>query len=366
MRGLLGPRGSAVAGASRAPGVKAFAGPALALVVPLGLALFAAVSASASTLTPVLQQSAVISRAGGHVTVERPGTSRFVALQSAGTTVPFGTTINASHGRVQVTVATTTPGASATALFYTGEFSITQAATGIATLTLDGPLQPCAGTGAPRVAAVGKAERALDGATNKPLAAAKRPKSRSLWGDGGSGQFMTKGNYAAATVLGTFWLTTDSCATTVVSVAEGSVNVTDLVTNTSSTVTTGQALTVQSTGATTVAPFSGPGANGYAISIAASSRSVKLGNRYSLTATGTAGGSGDAYIYENVGQPCSTTLATEQGNTAAYEFSTVTLTAPGPFTLTAPARARHTGTKYYCAYLTNPAAYAQVIVKVSA
>jgi hypothetical protein len=309
----------------------------------------------------------VISRAGGHVTVERPGTSRFVALQSAGTTVPFGTTINASHGRVQVTIATTTPGVSATALFYTGQFSITQDATGIATLTLDGPLQPCAATGAPRVAAVGNERRpALDGATNKPLAAAKRPKSRSLWGDGGSGEFMTKGNYAAATVLGTFWLTTDSCASTVVSVAEGSVNVTDLVTNSSSTVTTGQALTVQSTGGTTVAPFSGPGANGYAVSIAASSRSVKLGNRYSLTATGTAGGSGNAYIYENVGQPCSATLATEQSNSAAYQFSSVTLTAPGPFTLTAPARAKHTGTKYYCAYLTNPAAYAQVIVKVSA
>ena len=35
--------------------------------------------------------------------------------------------------------------------------------------------------------------------------AAKKPKSRKLWGDG-KGKFRTKGRYAAATVRGTRWL----------------------------------------------------------------------------------------------------------------------------------------------------------------
>lgn len=328
---------------------------ALALVVLVLVGCVAAVSSPAATLTPVLEKSAVISRVRGHVTFKLPGSSKFVAVSAKPTAIPFGATINANNGTVQVTIATTAPGTSATALFYTGQFAITQDATGIATLTLDGPLKVCS-TATDRLAAT----------AHKPLAVAKKPKTRSLWGDGGAGQFTTKGNYAAATVLGTFWLTTDSCTTTVVSVAEGSVSVTNLVTNSSSTVTSGQALTVQSTGAATVAPFSGPAANGSAVTITTNKPAVTLGHDYSLTATGTAGGSATAYIYENVGSPCSPTLAAEQSNSVAIEFARKAITAPGPFSLTAPALARHTGTKYYCAYLTDPAAYAQVVVKVSA
>jgi len=329
----------------------------LALAVLTALA-GAAASSPAATLTPVLGKTAVVSRVRGHVRFKRPGSSKFVALSRA-TAVPFGSTIDTSAGTVQVEIATTAPGATATALFYSGEFAITQAtATGIATLTLNGPLQPCP-------SAAGRLPS--DGDRNRSIAlGAKKPKTRSLWGDGGSGQFTTKGSYAAATVLGTFWLTTDSCASTVVSVAEGSVSVANLVTNNTSTVTSGQALTVQSSGAATVAPFSGATANGTAITITPSRPAVTLGDRYSLTANGTAGANATAYIYENVGSPCSPTLTAEQSNSVAFEFASKTISAPGPFTLTAPALARHTGTKYYCAYLTNPAAYAQVIVRVSA
>jgi hypothetical protein len=344
--------------------MKRLARAGLALAAALVLASVAEASSPASTTTPVLGQSALVSSVRGHVTIKRPGAAKFVALGSTAAAVPFGTTIDASRGTVQVTIATTAPGAPATALFYSGEFQITQAATGIAELTLNGPLQPCTPTAAKRTAGAVLARRVLR-AAKKPVSPAKRPKTRSLWGDGGSGQFTTKGNYAAATVLGTFWLTTDSCTSTVVSVAEGTVSVANLITNTSTSVTTGQDLTVQSSGASTVGAFSGAAANGYAVTIAASSRAVKFGKRYSLTATGTAGGSGTAYIYENVGAPCSPTLAAEQTNTVAHQFGSKTISAPGPFSLTVPALAKHTGTKYYCAYLTNPAAYAQVTVKVS-
>lgn len=273
--------------------------------------------------------------------------------------MPFGTTVNASHGTVRVTIATTTPGTTATALFYTGEFAITQNANGTGLLALDGPLQSCSNAAARE----GGPPTAGDSYVGRRPA--KPPKTRSLWGNGGSGQFTTKGNYAAATVLGTVWLTTDSCSSTVVSVAEGAVSVSDLVTNGSSNVTTGQALTVQSSGAMSVAPYSIPG-----IAISASSQTVTLGQAYSATATGTAGGSGSAYLYQNDSVPCGTTLSAEKdipraSNHVTYLDSSKTLSAPGPFTLSAHLTARAAGTKYFCAYLTNPVAFAQVIIKIS-
>jgi hypothetical protein len=333
--------------------MKRFARGAVALASVALLGAVAATSSPAAAPTPVLGQSAVMSTVHGHVSIERAGSSKFAALGSAPTLVPFGAIVNADHGRVQVTIATATAGSTSTALFYSGEFEIAQPSSGIAELTLNGPLKPCTTAGA-RIAS-----------SHKSVARPKPSKSRSLWGDGGSGQFTTKGNYAAATVLGTVWLTTDSCTGTVVGVAEGTVSVTNLVTNAASSVTTGQALTVQSSGTSSVAPFSGAAANGYAITIAASRNKVKLGDPYSLTATGTAGASATAYIYENVGTPCDATLASEQADKVAHLFKSTTLSAAGPFSLTAPALAQHTGTKYYCGYLTNPAAYAQVVVKVS-
>ena len=47
-------------------------------------------------------------------------------------------------------------------------------------------------------------------ARRRPATAAKKPKTRKLWGDG-KGKFRTKGKYSAATVRGTKWLVTDTC-----------------------------------------------------------------------------------------------------------------------------------------------------------
>ena len=52
---------------------------------------------------------------------------------------------------------------------------------------------------------------------------------RSLWGNG-TGQFTTKGRYAAATVRGTVWHTSDRCDGTSVEARTGVVAVLDLVT----------------------------------------------------------------------------------------------------------------------------------------
>lgn len=59
---------------------------------------------------------------------------------------------------------------------------------------------------------------------------------RSLWGNG-HGQFETKGRYAAATVRGTIWHTSDRCDGTNVTVKRGTVTVLDLVRHVTVTVT---------------------------------------------------------------------------------------------------------------------------------
>ena len=97
------------------------------------------------------------------------------------------------------------------AKFFDGRFKISQKG-GLTTLTLSEALD-CR-----------KAKR------GKASAAAKKPKSRKLWGDG-KGKFRTKGSYSAATVRGTKWLVEDSCAGTKTTVAVGVVDVRDNVTH---------------------------------------------------------------------------------------------------------------------------------------
>ena len=57
-------------------------------------------------------------------------------------------------------------------------------------------------------------------------AAAKKPKTRRLWGSG-KGNFRTTGKYSAATIRGTTWLVQDSCAGTTTTVKQGVVTVRD-------------------------------------------------------------------------------------------------------------------------------------------
>ena len=56
---------------------------------------------------------------------------------------------------------------------------------------------------------------------------ARKPKKRRLWGDG-KGKFRTKGSYSSATVRGTKWLVSDSCAGTLTRVVRGVVSVRDI------------------------------------------------------------------------------------------------------------------------------------------
>jgi hypothetical protein len=91
--------------------------------------------------------------------------------------------------------------------FYGGEFTVTQGRSGLTDLILTGG-PPCA-------------------ASARQVARAPVRK-QSLWGDA-RGSFETTGSYAAATVLGTRWLTEDTCSATVIKVATGEVRVNDFV-----------------------------------------------------------------------------------------------------------------------------------------
>jgi hypothetical protein len=156
--------------------------------------------------TPVFQQSVVAAPVSGRIRVRRPGSRRFVEL-TAGQAIPLGSTVDAKAGVVEIASVPKAGGKPETAQFRQGIFRVTQSR-GITDLKLVEQLAPC-----PK---------------RKARTAAKKPKSRKLWGKG-KGAFRTTGNYSAATVRGTEWLVQDTCAGTLTRVTEGVVSVRDKV-----------------------------------------------------------------------------------------------------------------------------------------
>jgi hypothetical protein len=157
---------------------------------------------------PVFHKSVVVKRVSGTVKVKLPGTNKFVDITTL-TSVPLGSTIDVRRGKIDLTSVPKAGGKPQTARFYGGEFKITQPG-GITQLQLNEPLARCPRAHAATAAAAKK----------------KKPKTRSLWGDG-HGSFRTKGQYSAATVRGTKWFVQDSCAGTLTRVAHGVVSVRD-------------------------------------------------------------------------------------------------------------------------------------------
>jgi hypothetical protein len=132
----------------------------------------------------------------------------------------MGSTIDATNGTVQITVALPN-GTTETGEFYDGEFVVTQAADGRVTATLTGG--SFAGCPAPPKASkhkTGTVELIAARATKKPSTAV-----RSLWGNA-HGDFTTKGRYGSAAVSGTIWLTQDRCNGTYFKVTKDTIVVT--------------------------------------------------------------------------------------------------------------------------------------------
>ncbi len=155
------------------------------------------------TATPVPQQAAT-GKPSGTVLIKLPG-GKFAPLD-ASKPIPNGSEIDVTKGKITLTAILKPGGKPQTATFYDGIFKLKLGKT-TTDLTLSQPLAPCKrGAGA----------------------AAKKPKTRKLWGDG-SGSFRTRGQYSAATVRGTTWLVQDSCAGTLTRVKRGVVSVFDQV-----------------------------------------------------------------------------------------------------------------------------------------
>jgi hypothetical protein len=148
--------------------------------------------------------------AAGRIAQAQPGAqSGFVPLNGA-STVPLGSTIDTEEGRIALTSAANRAGATQTADFYDGVFTVTQADAGrpVTELRLRGlPYRANCAVGASRAA----------------HAAAKRRLGK-LWGSG-TGRFRTRGRFSAATVRGTKWLAVERCDGTLTQVTRGTVSV---------------------------------------------------------------------------------------------------------------------------------------------
>lgn len=168
----------------------------------------------------------------GKVRFKLPGTSAFVALTDP-QQLPIGTTFDTTAGRVTLTSASDTKGATQQAWFYEGTFTLGQT-TGpqpITTLALAGALPDCT-----------KGARAA--------ATTRKRKSRHLWGDG-TGRFRTSGRFASATVRGTRWVVSDRCDGTLIRVVRGSVTVRDRVRNKTVVIREGEQYLVRRPGSAT-------------------------------------------------------------------------------------------------------------------
>jgi hypothetical protein len=176
---------------------------------------------------PVLGQRQTVKPVSGTVLARLRGSSGFVPL-SAVKSLPDGSEVDATSGRVIITVATSTGTVSAEA--YGGRFVIEQEHTGSdeTRFVLSLPL-----TGCPRVA--------LPHGSAAAVASSKhRPKSRHLWVSEKGGSWGTNGRYVSTSVEGTHWLTLDECDKSEVKVVSGKVKVHDLVHNKIRTLTAGE------------------------------------------------------------------------------------------------------------------------------
>jgi hypothetical protein len=165
----------------------------------------------AAAAPPVVGQSAAVTPVSGDVQVKLPGRDDYVALGEAAS-VPLGTTLDATKGKVRLTSAHDAKNTPQSANFTGGVFKVTGQTTGAK------PITNLVLTGGDFDAACGKAAFAF----------AKHPPVRQLWGSG-HGRFKTRGRYSAATVRGTIWLTRDTCDGTLTIVKRGVVAVRDQV-----------------------------------------------------------------------------------------------------------------------------------------
>jgi streptogramin lyase len=161
------------------------------------------------TSLPTLGKAVAAAKTTGTVLVRKPGQTDYTAL-AEGDSVPVGAVVDATNGTFTLTSALDRNGHTQNGKFWGGRFTVRQTASE---------------KGVVEIGLVGRPTGCGKGVAH---AAAKRKPIR-LWGQDNHGKFRTRGRYSAATVRGTKWLTTETCAGTRTTVAAGAVSVVDKV-----------------------------------------------------------------------------------------------------------------------------------------
>ncbi len=186
---------------------------------------------------PRLGRSVDATPVSGTSLYESPGGHHFHKL-SRGDQIPNGSTIDATHGQVQLTLGLPR-GRSETGVFYDGRFQLHQNRTTGATtakLTGAGDARVCAlsAIGNGGAVTIGSAARAVASAAKAKTKGKSKGKGKakhhgkkldSLWANA-HGNFTTQGSGGAAAVLGTKWFTENTCAGTYFKVVRDTLKVT--------------------------------------------------------------------------------------------------------------------------------------------
>jgi hypothetical protein len=167
---------------------------------------------------PVIAHTAAVSVVKGTVLVRAPGAKGFTPLTREASSIPIGSSVDATKGTVNMVTATGTGKKTQSGQFAGGAFLVKQGkgAQGLTELVMQG----ASFKGCP--AAKGAAKRA-----ERATGAAKK-RTRRLFGNA-HGHFRTRGRFSTATVRGTKWMMQDTCSGTLTKVTRGSVSVLDLV-----------------------------------------------------------------------------------------------------------------------------------------
>jgi hypothetical protein len=144
----------------------------------------------------------------------RAAAAGFVPLETLGRQIPVGSTLDTTHGTVRLFSATNSAGGTQKGDFSNGLFSISQGR--------KNPLTTVSMTGG-GLKSCGKLP---PGGSPKAAATAAKSRRRSLFSNV-HGHFQTRGRNSAATVRGTSFTMTDTCAGTLTQVKSGTVSVRD-------------------------------------------------------------------------------------------------------------------------------------------
>ncbi len=159
---------------------------------------------------PAFGKTAAVKVLSGTVTVTAPGGTALALTGPAD--IPVGTTVDAHHGRLEMTTALPSSGHAQSAIVWGARFTLGQPVSGhgMTTMTLPGA-KSCAAAHAKRATL---AARSRGGRT-----------SETLWAKDNHGRYSTRGHNSVATVRGTEWGTAETCAGTLTTVRKGAVTV---------------------------------------------------------------------------------------------------------------------------------------------